>query len=263
MARNRMLTSGAWCASMLCVICPGQPAPPANGSPLITLQNLTPPLASALQAMGARMQTPDKAQVTLMGTVTDSGGSRNAQITVQAPGYWAYREGSNRAITFDGTNFSTKSGSLTPDDEAVGESLLAHLPDSIFLQVAYGGSLRRIGSHFRTDDGKTKTYAGPYWTVFAFSPRSRQGLTEGKALQQPIFIAIDEHTGLIADVRMVERTSATVERVTQTQFSNWIQPGDQWFPGKIVRLESGRQTLGFQTQKASVGQALAATAFEP
>jgi hypothetical protein len=264
MGRDRMLTTGAWCVPIFCAaICSGQPALLPNGSPLITWQGLTPPLASSLQAMGARLQTPDKAQVTLVGTVTDSGGSRNAQITVQAPGYWAYREGSSRAVTFDGTSFSTKSGSLTADDEAVGESLLAHLPDSIFLQVAYGGSLRRIGSHFRTDDGKSKAYTGPYWTVFAFAPRSRQGLTEGKALQQPIFIAIDEGTGLLSDVRVAIRASQTAINVVQTQFSNWIQQGGQWFPGEIVRLENGRQTLSFQTQQAGTGPALAVAAFRP
>jgi hypothetical protein len=244
-------------------ICTGQGLSLPNGNSLISPQNLIPPLASSLQAMGARMETADKAQITLVGTVTDSVGSRPAQITVQAPGYWAYRENSSRAVTFDGTNFSTKSGPLAPADNAVAESLLAHLPDGVFLQVAFGGSLRRIGSHFRTDDGKSKTYSGPYWTVFAFSPAKRQALAAGSALQQPIFVAIDEQTGLISDVRVVVRTSATLLKVTQTQFSNWIQQGNQKFPGKIVRLENGTQTLSFQTQQASVGPALGLSAFQP
>jgi hypothetical protein len=262
MACNRILIGSRWWVVLIgTAACTGQLSP--SGSQLVTLQSLTPPLASSLQAMGARLQTPDKAQITLVGTVTDSGGSRSAQITVQAPGYWAYREGSSRAVTFDGTNFSTKAGQLTPDDEAVGESLLAHLPDGIVLQVASGGSWRRVGSHFRTDDGRSKAYAGPYWTVFAFSPWRRQGLTQGAALQQPIFIAIDEETDLIADVRMAEKMPGGAEKVTQTQFSNWIRLGDQWYPGKIVRLENGRQTLSFQTQQAVTGPATDIAAFKP
>jgi hypothetical protein len=181
---RRVMTKGWWTVLFGIVgqaICTGQGPSLPNRNSLISPQNLIPPLASSLQAMGARMQTADKAQITLVGTVTDSRGSRSAQITVQAPGYWAYRESSSRAVTFDSTNFTTKSGPLTPDDEAVGESLLAHLPDSVFLQVAFGGSLRRIESHIRTDDGKSKAYSGPYWTVFAFAPGLRQGLTQGKA----------------------------------------------------------------------------------
>jgi hypothetical protein len=64
-------------------------------------------------------------------------------------------------------------------------------------------------------------------------------------------------------VRVVVRSSATQLKVTQTQFSNWIQQESQWFPGKIVRLENGTQTLSFQTQQASVGLALGASAFQP
>jgi hypothetical protein len=141
---RRVMTKGWWTVLFGIVgqaICTGQAPSLPNGNSLISRQNLIPPLVSSLQAMGARMQTADKAQITLVGTVADSRGSRSAQITVQAPGYWAYRESSSRAVTFDGTNFTKKSGPLTPDDEAVGESLLAHLPDSVFLQVAFGGKL--------------------------------------------------------------------------------------------------------------------------
>lgn len=213
--------------------------------------------------MGARMQKAEKAQVTLLGTVTDSEGSRPAQIIVQSPGYFAYREGSGRAVTFNGTTFKTKSEQATDSDDAVQESLLSHLPDSVLLQIANGGSLRRIGSHFRTDGGNNRNSSGPYWTVFAFSPKRRPELPAGKALQQPMFIAIDEQTGLISDVRVVVRTSANVETVTQTQFSHWTKQGDQWFPGKIVRLENGKKTLTFLTRQASTGPALAVTEFEP
>jgi hypothetical protein len=234
-----------------------------NGGFLIRPQDLLPALADSLQAMGSRMTSPDKAQITLAGTVTDGSGSRAAQIIVQAPGYFSYREGQSRAITFDGTHFQTNSGQPTAADEPVLESLRANLPDAVYLQLANGGGLRRIGSHFRTDDGKSKQYLGPTWTVFAFSPKVRPGLGPEAALKQPLFIAIDEQTGLMSDVRVVLNLGSGQQAVTQTQFSNWIQQGNQWIPGRIVRLENGKPTLSFQTQQATVGAALAPLAFQP
>jgi hypothetical protein len=213
--------------------------------------------------MGGRMTSPEKAQVVLSGTITDGSGSRNAQITVQAPGYLAYREGQTRAITFDGSQIQTKSGQPTADDERIFDSLLAAFPDTVFLQLATGGGLRRIGSQFRTDAGPAQSYTGPYWTVFAFSPKNRPGLAPATPLQEQIFIAIDEKTALMADVRMVVVSRAGQQNVTETQLSNWIQQNGQWFPGKIVRLENGKQILSFQTVNAAIGSAADPSTFEP
>lgn len=235
----------------------------ANGTSFIAPTDLPPALGAALQQMGGRMTNATTAAITLIGTVTDSKGSRAAQITVQAPGYLSYSEGTTRILTFNGIQLQTNSGQPTTSDEAVFESLLANLPDAMFLQLATGGSVRRLGSHFRADNGKTPGYTGPYWTMYAFSPRNRSGLTQGKALQEQVFIAVDEKTGLVDDIRTVVNTSPQVQSVTQTEFSNWMQQGSQWFPGKIVRLEDGTQTLSFQTTQASVGPALSLTAFQP
>ncbi|MCU1340163.1 MAG: hypothetical protein JWO19_5744 [Bryobacterales bacterium] len=234
-----------------------------NGGNLINPGDLPPALAGSLQQMGGRMMVTDKAQIVLVGTITDGNGSRSAQITVQAPGYLSYREGQGRAVTFDGSKIQTKSGTPTSDDERTFDSLLADFPDSVFLQIATGGSLRPVGSHFRTDDGKSKNYSGPYWTVFAFSPPDRPGLVRGKALQQEVFIAIDEQTGLLSDVRRVVTSGPKQQNVTQTRFTNWNQQNGQWFPGTITRLENGNQVLSFQTQQAAIAPAADAATFKP
>lgn len=240
-----------------------QGASPARGD-YIAQGSLAGLLGSSHQLVGGRMQDPEKARITIAGTVTDASGTRNAQITIQAPGLLSYREDQGKAITFDGSQASTKTGSLSGNDKAVFESLLADFPDSIFLQVAAGGSIRRIGSHFRTDDGTAKDYTGPYWTVLAFSPKSRPGLRRGEPLQQDLFIAVDENTGFIAEVRTaMESGSGAPQLVTQTKFENWIQQDGQWFPGRIVRLENGRETLTFQTQQAIAGASAAVETFKP
>jgi hypothetical protein len=182
---------------------------------------------------------------------------------VQAPGYLAYREGSTRAITYNGSQFSTQSGSLSASDEQVAQSFLAHFPDTVFLQFSAGGSWRRIGNRFRNTAGNSSTYTGPYWTLWAFSPRNRAGLTTGQALQQQIFIAVNEKTGLVDEVRVVTNTAPKVQTVIETQFNNWAQSGGQWYPGEIVRLEDGKQVLSFQAQGFAVGAAVATSTFQP
>lgn len=234
-----------------------------NGHSLIAPGDLPPDMDAVLQKLGGRMQSATAAQITLTGTTTDKNGSRTSQIVVQAPGYLSYREGQTRALTFDGTQFQSNAGPITSADQSVLESFLAHLPDMVCLQFATGGSWRRLGGHFRTDNGKTPNYKGPYWTVYAFSPANRPGLTRGQALQQEIFVAIDEQTWLISEVRIASTTGPGQHSVTQTQFSGWIQQAGQSFPGKIVRLENGNQVLSFQTTQGNVAAAAPAAAFKP
>jgi hypothetical protein len=129
----------------------------------------------------------------------------------------------------------------------------------VFLQLARKGLLRRVGSGFRTDDGKSLDYAGPWWTVYAFDPQPWQGLAKGQPLQQEMLIAFDEQSGLLAEVRVVDNFGQADQMVTETQFSGWFQQNGQWFPGTISRLENGRQVLSFQAQQASAGPAAAAS----
>jgi hypothetical protein len=239
----------------------GQGSPLASHGDLIQPGDLPPHLALALRHSGDRMTSADKAQVVLNGSVTDSAGIRAAQITIQAPGYFAFRDG-KASLAFDGTSFKANTGAPGANDNPVMESLLAHFPDAVCLQAASGGSMRRIGTHFRADGSTGKAYSGPYWTVLAFSPASRNGISRGNALQQELFIAIDEQTGLIAEVRTVSGPGAKAP-IVQTQFTAWTRQGNQLFPGKITRLENGKQTLAFQLQTATVGIAAPVAAFVP
>jgi len=238
----------------------------AAGAPLLGGQFLNPmnlpgDFAVMLQQkFGGRMTSAANASVSLAGTITDANGSRAAQITVQAPGVFRYQEtGNGRTLTFNGSQFGTANGQGGTGDQRVQESLLGDFPDMLLFQLA-GAGARKLGSGFRTDNGKTPNYTGPFWTVYTFSPSARPGLTQGQPLQQQLMIAIDQATGLLAEVR-----SVTNQQVVQTQFKNWFQQGGQWFPGLIVRLENGQQVLSFQAQQGGggVGAQNPASSFQP
>lgn len=220
-------------------------------------------LGIALKALGARLTNAATASTAVSGTLTDASGTRSVQITIQVPGYIRYQDSNSGVITYSGGQWQAKNTSGGQNDERIEESILAHFPDSVFLQIANGGAVRRIGGRFRTDDGKTPNYSGPYWTVYAFTPSARQGLTMGQALQQGYLIALDEKTGLISEVRIVLQTSATSRQVIQTKFSGWTQQAGQWYPGQIVRLENGQQVLSMTIQQGSTSTAAAASFFQP
>lgn len=252
------------CTSFMSAQTVGSPSTPTTGaSGLITPGSLPPVLALLNQRMGARMTTAANAQISLVGTTTDSKGARTATITIQAPGLLSYRETGGYAATFDGTSFSTNSGAPTSADEPIIESLLGNFPDSVMLQALNGAAIRMVGRHFMAASGNPSSYSGPYWTLIAFAPTPRNGVVWGQPLEQEVFLAMDEKTGMLAEVRRVVQGGNNPPQVTQTQFLNWTQQGDQWFPSQIVRLEAGKQELSFAVQSFSVGAAVAATVFQP
>ncbi len=241
----------------------GQNGPLWGGGNFIVPSSLPPEFGAAFQKMGGRMTGAANASVTLSGTLTDANGPRTAQITVQAPGLLRFQDGNSCVLAFDGNQFQGKNNPGGAGDQRIQESLLANFPDMVFLQLATGGGLRRIGGGFRTDDGKNPNYTGPYWRLYAFAPGPRPGLKAGQPLQQPIFIALDEQTGLLAEVRVALNAGKANQQVTQTQFQNWFQQSGQWFPGQITRLENGKQVLSFQVQQAGVSGQAAPSLFQP
>jgi hypothetical protein len=240
-----------------------QPGSVKHGD-LIAPGDLPAVFAASLKRMGGRLTSADKATTVISGTLTEASGTVPAQIIVQAPGYLRFQEsGGSRVLTYDGNQWQAKNGKGGQEDQRVKESLLAHLPDAFFLQLANGGSVRHIGGGFRTDDGKTPNYSGPYWTLYAYTPTTRRGLAWGEALQQGYFVAIDQKTGLLSEIRVVLESSNTTPQVTQTKFNNWTAQAGQWYPSEILRLENGQQVLRFTLQQGSTGAQLPTTTFEP
>lgn len=242
----------------------GQPGLLRKAGLLLESNDLPPELWRAFQRMGGRMTTADQAATTLAGTLTDSNGSRPARLTVQTPGQMRFEEtgGKARVLTFDGNQFRSNGNSAGDDDDRVRDSLMSAMPDSVYLQIAGGGGLRRVGSHFRMGTAVNPSTAR--YTLYALAPVARSGLAKGHGLQQKVFIAIDETTALVAEIRVMEQAQGKPASLTQTKIGAWFQQSGQWYPGEIVRLENGTQTLKFTATQASTGPALPfAATFQP
>ena len=216
------------------------------------------------EVLGQHMTTPANATLRMEGQLTDSSGTRGATITVQAPGYLLLAESNSRTIGYDGDKWKITNGKGPQADAQAQESLLAHLPESFLLQLANNGTVRRIGAHFRTDNGKTPNYTGPYWTIYSFTPSARNGLAHGQALQQGYLVAIDEKTGFLAEVRVIVKTNPNLPpSVTQTKYNKWNTQNGHSYPTEIVRIENGQQTLKFAVQTAQTGPEANIGTFRP
>jgi len=150
-----------------------------------------------------------------------------------------------------GTSFLTSAGAaLTTDDERVAESYLAHFPDAIFLQLAAGGGLRRIGSHFRTDNGQALGYTGAVLdTVCVHAERPAWTGPRKSATARTLHRSGRRDWPSERDPDRRQYRSATDGHSNPIQ--QWTQQSGQWYPGQITRLENGTQVLRFQVQQSS------------
>ncbi|MEP6539492.1 MAG: hypothetical protein ABJF23_29410 [Bryobacteraceae bacterium] len=119
-------------------------------------------------SMGDRLTTAGNERLTLTGTLTDKRGNTPVVISTQLPSLFRYEEldGKNKKIVFDGSRATSSAGSLAEDDLNLAETFFSDSAENFLYSLKGGGSLRRIGGRFRTDDGKAPKYAGPYWDVY-------------------------------------------------------------------------------------------------
>jgi hypothetical protein len=237
--------SGVLAALSLGLLAAGQEIRVKHGS-FITPGDLPGEFAASLKKMGDRLTKAENAATTITGSLTDSSGTRPVHITVQAPGYLRFQDDkTSQVIAYDGAAWH-KSGK-GENDARIQESLMAHLPDAILLQMAGGGGFRRIGARFRTDNGKTPGYQGPYMTLYVYAPPA------GQPLQQPCFVLLDEATWFINQVRVPLNSPGAARQFAITKFNKWFEQSGQWYPGEVVRLENGSQVLKLSVDGATVG----------
>jgi hypothetical protein len=199
----------------------------------------------SLKKMGGRLTKAENAAVNITGALTDASGTRQVALTIQAPGYLRFQDQkSSQVITYDGAAW--RKSRNAENDSRIQESLLAHFPDAVLLQMASGGGFRRIGGRFRGDNGRTPGYTGPFMTLYEYAPAARPGLAPGQPLQQGYMVFLDEATFFMSQIRVAGAPGHTVA----TRFNKWVEQNGQWYPGEVVRLEDGAEVL-----KLTVGTA--------
>jgi hypothetical protein len=198
-------------------------------------------------ALGNRLQVIGKERTILVGTFAEASGSHQAQVTWEAPGRIRFDRTNQPSLVYDDVVGLQNASSVSSSDADVLESLLDDSPESFLYGFRQDKAYRLLGTRFRTDDGKTPNYQGPWYDVYA---------VVGLALAKPgnprteKFYYFDSVTGLLW--KTVYLLAGAVK--VSTEYNNWTgnTSGDP-FPGQIVRRENGSAVFTFTIAAASVG----------
>jgi hypothetical protein len=211
-------------------------------------------LRNPLIAIGDRLEKAGKERFTLAGSYMDSKGSQAIKITWELPGKARVdlTGASSHSILFDGATTATSAGSVVPSDDDLIESL----GDDRAETLLYGATApnfpwRFLGGWFRTDDGTTKNYTGPFYDIHQTASVAKVRSDQPRRNK---FFCFDSHTSLLAQTRYeIERNGATVN--VETVYTDWSSASSQAVPAQIVRRENGTEVFRVQISFGQVSPA--------
>jgi len=190
----------------------------------------------------------------LTGTWTDSTGSSSATLTTEIPNKvrLAITGAAAKTLLFDGSQATVNGGPPAASDQDVLESLAADSVESFFYAFGKTAGAKYLGGRYRTDDGKTPGYTGPYYDIYGLLGA---GVTKTPGGAQHKLFYFDSISSQFVKARYrVQKSGQTVE--VQTVYSNWVASNGQSLPGRIERFENGTSVFSF----VATGQQLAAGA---
>ena len=202
-----------------------------------------------LNAKESRYFTPGKERFTLVGLISDDrGGVRSARITMELPASAKFEDtsGSGKSVAFDGAK-SVASANVAEAEYDLMETLYADSADYFFYSIAGGSANRFIGSRFRSDDGKSSTYNGPWLSVIQLA--SRLQFRPDQATRQKFYL-FDAATKLLTSVRYEIRRGGQGVPV-EIKLSGHTNVDGHMMPGVITRYEGGKQTLEYKVTSAA------------
>ena len=143
----------------------------------------------------------------------------------------------------------SNAASVAQQDLDVLESLAADSHEAFLYSFTESLGHRLLGTRFRTDDGKTPNYQGPYYDIYEATGPSPAA---NNAVRQKWYF-FDSGTHLLAKTRyLVKRSGADV--AIESQYSGWTTQNGQPYPAKIVRTENGTAVFTFNAAQGAVGQ---------
>jgi hypothetical protein len=202
-------------------------------------------------ALGDRLISPGKERVVLAGTLTAGKIATQVVLTSELPGKFRLDEtgGPARKITFDGASLQSAT-TQAPADQDLMESLFADTPETLLYGTSQGAAIRVLGFRFRSDDGKTPNYQGPYTDVIEFSlPVS---VRADRAMHTKLY-KFDSGTHLLNSVRYFLPTSDPKVKQAVETLITWQTINGQLTPATITRTQDAATVFIFRAVSASVG----------
>jgi hypothetical protein len=158
-----------------------------------------------------------------------------------------YQEDNSKTIVWDGTK-TKASAQVSDSDEDLLESLFEDSMDGMVYTISQAKLFRPLMYRARLDDGKSKSYAGPYVDIFEIilPVPSKAAAT----VRQKHFY-FNSQTELLDRVLYLSGPKGSVR--VETRFQNWRLVNKTWVPGSITRAENGVDLLTFTVIGAEVG----------
>jgi hypothetical protein len=231
----------------------GQNAP-LKASPPVNVAGLPPELRAVATALGDRLWTPGKERLTISGSMTRSGNTYPATVTLELPNYFRLDEGGpdRDTLAFDGKSSWASYGSLKEEDEGLLESFLDDAAESMFFSLQRGSTMRLIARGAQLEVAKGPVYSGASASIYEIIGRPWFQPDNGLRQKQYYF---DSRTLSPVLVRYRAKKSDGSVVFVETARTNWTKTNGQTVPGTVSRSESGKSMFAFQVSAASFSAA--------
>jgi hypothetical protein len=202
---------------------------------------LWPQLRWNLRALGDRLETPGKEQITASGVVSQprGGGSGTFILAMEAPRRITFSTATglqSRITNFDATPDSWTR--LSDSDRSLVETLLFDSAEGFFLDHVNGAVTRALGSRFKIDESTPERF----YDLYAVIPRHQ--FTSAKPSSAKLF-------WFNSDTRLLELVTYEIERngesvKVEVKLGNWDTIQGQKVARRIERRENGASVLTIQ-----------------
>ena len=224
----------------------------SNRNAYVRRAQMSPRLAMNLNALGNRLEKPGQERLALVGTwrVAGTAQQREFAATLEFPDKLRLTVGGpqNRVITFDGEQ--TKAAQ-TPaaDDLDLIETLAYDSAEHFFAAQMQGNAMRFLGARFRTDDGSTPDYDGPYYDVYKIADQIK---ASGEERSAKLYY-------FKSDTLLLERVTYVVNRGgseinVETKLTDWRVIDGQQVARRIERSENGKSVFVLTMRSVGLGR---------
>ena len=220
----------------------------SNLNAYVRRSQLSPRLAMNLNALGNRLEKPGQERLSVVGTWRVDGATppREFAATLEFPDKLRLTVGGpqNRVITFDG-----QQAKATPEDFDLIETLAYHSAEHFFASQMQGNAMRFLGARFRTDDGSTPDYDGPYFDIYKIAEQIKASGEERAA----------KLYHFNSDTMLLERVTYDINRGgseirVETKLSDWRVVDGQQVARRIERFENGKSVFVLTIRSAGLGR---------
>jgi len=230
-----------------------------QGKPSKTDPTLKPSVPFALKAkvdaLGDRFTAHGKERITMSGSIQrPNAATASVTVVYEIPLKFRYEEG-GKVLTYDG-NQTQFSANPSAADVALLESLFDDSSDGVLFNAQHASLIRPLINRARLDDGKAKTYTGPYLDVFQFVlPVSA---LPGAPRRTKHFY-FDSKTHLLDRVRYFGGANGQIR--VETLFQSWQGVNGTFVPTVITHSEAGVTQFTLNGTTIDVGPSKTDNAF--